>query len=177
MKITCFVNVKYLFDFSKRNVFTRDMRDFSVADQGKMDQTKCRKCPNSEWSFEFWVFKKVIPNERPQPIWSLVNWNFDFHTGRFWGGSLGWGDPFAKPRVRPPWSGDPRPRIWTFFLARSLCKYLTKQLTWILWTGMVLGLGKRSPGSGEYSRSNIYPNIQDQNRKKSSVEDSQTGNL
>ena len=42
--------------FPKRNVFTRDMRDFSVADQGKMDQTKCRKCPNSEWSFQFWVF-------------------------------------------------------------------------------------------------------------------------
>merc|ERR1711936_1252128 len=54
-----------------RNVFTRNMRDFSVADQG-----------------------------------------------RFWGGSLGWGDPFSMPRTaRPPWSG------------------------------MVLGLGKRSGGS------------------------------
>jgi len=56
----------------QRNMFTRDMRDFSVADQG-----------------------------------------------RFWGGSLGWGIPIAKPRpVKPSWSG------------------------------MVLGLGKRSPGSG-----------------------------
>jgi len=56
----------------QRNVFTRNMRDFSVADQG-----------------------------------------------RFWGGSLGWGVPFAKPRtVRPSWSG------------------------------MVLGLGKRSPARG-----------------------------
>merc|ERR1712018_772827 len=56
----------------QRNMFTRDMRDFSVADQG-----------------------------------------------RFWGGSLGWGIPIAKPRrVRPSWSG------------------------------MVLGLGKRSSGSG-----------------------------
>ena len=27
---------------------------------------------------------------------------------------------------------------------------------------MVLGLGKRSPGSGEYSRSDIYPNISDE---------------
>merc|ERR1712226_611005 len=53
-------------------MFTRDMRDFSVADQG-----------------------------------------------RFWGGSLGWGIPIAKPRTfRPSWSG------------------------------MVLGLGKRSSGSG-----------------------------
>lgn len=56
MKITCLKNVKYFFDFLKRNVFTRDMRDFNVADQGKMYQTKCRKCPNSEWSFQFWLF-------------------------------------------------------------------------------------------------------------------------
>merc|ERR1711953_603155 len=57
--------------FGSRNVFTRDMRDFSVADQG-----------------------------------------------RFWGGSLGWGVPFRTPR-------DNRPA----------------------WSGMVLGLGKRSGGN------------------------------
>ena len=48
-KITCFENVKYFLDLSNRNVFTRNMRDFSVADQGKMAaDNKCRKCPNSE---------------------------------------------------------------------------------------------------------------------------------
>ena len=35
MEIAFFENVKYFLDLGIRNVFTRDMRDFSVADQGK----------------------------------------------------------------------------------------------------------------------------------------------
>jgi len=69
--------------FGSRNVFTRDMRDFSVADQG-----------------------------------------------RFWGGSLGWGVPFRTPR-------DNRPA----------------------WSGMVLGLGKRSGGIGNMYRG--APSLED----------------
>jgi len=69
--------------FGSRNVFTRDMRDFSVADQG-----------------------------------------------RFWGGTLGWGVPFRTPR-------DNRPA----------------------WSGMVLGLGKRSGGIGNMYRG--APSLED----------------
>ena len=63
-------------DLAIRNVFTRDMRDFSVADQGKMADKKYRKCPNSEfnleWSFQFgcsiWNDTKIYPNKKPYLI-------------------------------------------------------------------------------------------------------------
>ena len=35
MEMAFFENMKYFLDLAIRNVFTRDMRDFSVADQGK----------------------------------------------------------------------------------------------------------------------------------------------
>ena len=68
----------------------------------------------SSLGVQFRSIQKSFQMKKPY-MWSLVNGKFDCHTGRFWGGSLGWGVPFTMPRtIRPPWSGDCSPRSWTF---------------------------------------------------------------
>ena len=44
--------------------------------------------------------------------WNIEN--IECLTGRFWGGSLGWGVPFRTPRDnRPAWSGDTEQNYWS----------------------------------------------------------------